>query len=142
MKRGAPLRRKTQLRSVAAKPKRKAPRRRPPMKRCDDLARAICKARVRCEGRPGHVCKGAMQWAHIIGRGDHSIRHDEDNALLLCQSEHMYFTHRPTEWIEFVGVERYMELHRRAFAGLRQKIDWKLREALLARRAKELGVAL
>lgn len=143
-----PLRRKTPLNRakafapVAAKPKRKAPRKRPPMKRCDDLARAICKARGRCEGRPGHVCAGALQWCHVIGRGDHWVRHDEDNALLMCQREHVYFTHRHTEWVEFVGVERYMELHRRAFAGLRQKIDWRAREAALTSRARELGVAL
>jgi hypothetical protein len=110
------------------------------MKRCDDLARAICKARGRCEGRRGHVCKGSMQWAHIIGRGDHWVRHDEDNALLLCQAEHLYFTHRHTEWVAFIGEDRYMALHRRAFDGLRRKIDWAAREHALLARAKELGV--
>lgn len=125
--------------------KRKAPIRRakpkPPMKRCDDMARLINaqRAKFRCEGRPGHVCKGSLQWAHIIGREAHWIRHDEDNALLLCAAEHFYFTQRHVEWVLYIGDERYIDLVHRASAGLHAKIDWKAREAGLRARIEELA---
>lgn len=139
-----PLKRKTRLK---AKPLKRKPAfatssskrtKATPMKRCDDLARAINRYKVDCEGRPGHVCKGHLQWAHIQPRTYTGIRHDEDNALLLCLGEHVYFTHRPLEFIEFVGEERWLDLKRRALAAQGQKIDWKAREAALRTRLGEL----
>lgn len=61
---------------------------------------------------------GLLQWAHIIPRGYHSVRWDEDNAFCLCSSCHMYYTYHPIEWEEFVvrkiGAIKYQELKFRA----------------------------
>lgn len=110
------------------------------MQRCDDLARKIVLARGRCEGREGHQCKGALQWAHVISRSYHWIRHLEENALCLCQSEHVYFTHRPLEWIDFVGEDLWLALKHEAREHQGERIDWAAREKLLTLRARGLGV--
>jgi len=38
-----------------------------------------------------------LQCSHFHGRGNHSIRWDEDNAAGLCGGCHMYFTANPSE---------------------------------------------
>jgi transcription elongation factor Elf1 len=39
-----------------------------------------------------------LQCAHILSRSYSATRTDERNALCLCRSCHMFFTHRPLEW--------------------------------------------
>ena len=58
-----------------------------------------------------------LQCAHIITRGYKQIAFDLDNAMCLCRSHHVYFTHRPIEWESFVI---YM-IGEKKFASLRQK---------------------
>lgn len=50
----------------------------------------------RC-GSPFHT-----QCAHIIGRSYRAIRFSPHNALALCQGCHVYMTHRPLEWQDWV----------------------------------------
>ena len=42
-----------------------------------------------------------LQTAHFFGRSRKSVRYDEDNACLLCFGDHMYFTARPLEFVEW-----------------------------------------
>jgi hypothetical protein len=71
-------------------------------------------------------CKGTIQCAHIIPRRYGVIRCDPDNAIALCASHHIYWTHRPlewTDWIETVFPGRWDVLRRRAMTG--SKVVWK-----------------
>lgn len=141
-----PLRRKSPLRSkpTARKKPGPKPRKRPPMQRCDALARAIVLARGVCEakGTRWHpVCRGPLQWAHIQSRRYHWVRHLEENAMCLCAGAHMYFTHRPLAWIDFVGEARWLALKHLIDEHSGEKIDWKAREKMLLLRARALGVA-
>jgi 5-methylcytosine-specific restriction endonuclease McrA len=62
-----------------------------------------------------------LQCAHVVSRRYLSVRYDFDNAMCLCSSCHMRFTHRPLEWEEFViermGAEPFAALKRRALDG-------------------------
>lgn len=59
-----------------------------------------------------------LQCAHIFSRRYLDTRWDEDNALCLCAACHMFFTHRPIEWEDFVseeiGWDAYLRLRARA----------------------------
>lgn len=59
-----------------------------------------------------------LQCAHIVSRRYLSTRWDDDNAIALCAGCHVYFTHRPLEWEEWVvkrfGAEWYEGLKKRA----------------------------
>lgn len=43
-----------------------------------------------------------LQCAHILSRSYLSVRFDTRNAIALCKSHHVYFTHRPLEWEEWI----------------------------------------
>lgn len=43
-----------------------------------------------------------LQCAHIISRSYKAIRTHRMNAVALCRSCHVRFTHRPLEWEDFV----------------------------------------
>ena len=47
-------------------------------------------------------CSGVLQCAHIIGRSNHRLRWDEENALSICQAHHFYYTNHPWEWQELI----------------------------------------
>jgi hypothetical protein len=48
------------------------------------------------------TCAGYIQCCHIISRSYHAIRWDFDNAVPMCAAHHMYFTHHPLEWRDFI----------------------------------------
>ena len=50
----------------------------------------------------GNGCKGNLQCAHILTRGYSTIRWLPANALSLCAGHHIFFTHRPIAWTDFV----------------------------------------
>ena len=64
-----------------------------------------------------------LQCAHIHTRSYSATRYDPDNAITLCRSCHLYFTHRPLEWRAFVddlkGRDYYDQLGHRALRGAR-----------------------
>jgi len=41
---------------------------------------------------------GPIQCAHLVTRGRHTVRWDEDNAMPLCSGAHVWFTHNPNQW--------------------------------------------
>jgi 5-methylcytosine-specific restriction endonuclease McrA len=70
--------------------------------------------------------KGQLQCAHIISRSYKSIRTNPDNAVTLCQSHHVYYTHRPLEWQEWVEDRfpgRWDELKQQALSY--ERVDWR-----------------
>ena len=73
------------------------------IKKLDTIwSRIVRKAGV-CEAisRPG-ACVGSLQAAHIIRRGNNSVRWDIDNGLCLCVKHHYWFDKgdkfEVTEW--------------------------------------------
>jgi 5-methylcytosine-specific restriction endonuclease McrA len=67
-----------------------------------------------------------LQCAHIISRSYKAIRVDPDNAIALCQSCHVRFTHRPLEWRDFIDEMwpgRWDRLRKRALTY--ERVDWK-----------------
>lgn len=47
-------------------------------------------------------CGGVLQTMHIITRANFRLRWDTANALCGCAGHHVYYTHHPIEWTEFV----------------------------------------
>lgn len=83
-----------------------------------------------------------LQCAHGFSRRYRSVRWDSRNAFCLCQGCHMFFTHRPLEWDEWLrnrwGNALYTEL--RALALSTEKVDLEaVREELVAETLR-LGV--
>jgi len=75
-------------------------------------------------------CKGHLQAAHVIGRGELSVRLDPDNCIGLCQAHHMFYTNRAGQWHEFIERKypgRWGELVEKvkAHRESKEKIDWK-----------------
>lgn len=85
-------------------------------------------------------CKGNLQAAHIHSRSYKSIRTNFENCVTLCAAHHMYYTHHPLEWEDWVrhnlGDERWE--HLKAIALQYEKVNWKLRYEAL----KEMAEAL
>lgn len=81
-----------------------------------------------------------LQCAHGFSRSYHAVRWDFRNAWALCRSHHVYFTHRPLEWDEWLhkvwGDAQYAEL--RALALTHRWPDMEALHAELKERVQEL----
>ena len=68
-----------------------------------------------------------IQCAHGISRRYRAVRWDQRNAWPLCRKCHVFFTHRPLEWDEWLlkewGTERYMEMRNLALSGERPDLE-------------------
>ena len=83
-----------------------------------------------CQAKDGRDCSGNLQCAHLISRSYKAIRTNPDNAVALCQGHHVFYTHRPLEWREWVEARfpgRWDELQKVALAYPR--VDWKSQAA-------------
>lgn len=72
-------------------------------------------------------CKGNLQCAHILSRRYATTRCHQLNAIALCASHHIYWTHRPLEWEDWIKDRypgRWEALRRAAIFG--GKVDWKV----------------
>jgi hypothetical protein len=49
-------------------------------------------------GQDNVKCGGFLQCAHIVGRVNHALRWDLQNALSLCAGHHAYYTNHPWDW--------------------------------------------
>ncbi len=81
-----------------------------------------------CQAEGEHA--GNLQAAHIISRSYKSIRTNESNAVALCARHHLYYTHHPLEWREWVEKKfpgRWDALTVKALAY--EKVDWKAEAA-------------
>lgn len=73
-----------------------------------------------------------LQCAHIHSRSYKAIRVNPDNAVALCRSCHVRFTHRPLEWRQWVEGRfpgGWEELS--AIALTYRRVDWKAETARL-----------
>ncbi len=95
------------------------------MKRADTAFGKVVRSVGYCQSdRTDH--KGNLQCAHIISRDYKRIRTDRRNALCLCAGCHMYYTHRPLEWRQWIDTTYpglWDELT--ALALTYEKVDWK-----------------
>jgi len=86
-------------------------------------------------GHGGHI-----QCAHLVTRGRHTVRWDEDNAMPLCGGAHKWFTHNPDAWKAYLhwkfGREAVDALELRSQA----KWDGEVPLVRLAARAVALGI--
>lgn len=98
---------------------------------------------VRAPGKCWH-CGGftAIQCAHLLSRSYRSVRWDEENAVPLCRSCHVRYTHRPVEWHLVLerrfGREQMDRLRHRAIQY--DKPNYPLIAARLRGRLQELGL--
>ena len=96
------------------------------MRQCDAVFSKLVRSHGYCQGQhyispfDGRAieCKGPLQCAHIMSRVYRATRWSWDNALCLCAAHHLWWTHHPLEWHEFVedkiGEQAYEALRRRA----------------------------
>lgn len=68
---------------------------------CDQLFSIAVRALGYCE-RCGVTDYPLLQCAHIISRRYLTTRWNRDNAMCLCRGCHLWGTHRPLEWEDFV----------------------------------------
>jgi 5-methylcytosine-specific restriction endonuclease McrA len=99
---------------------------------------------VRDRDRVCQNCGSAdnLQCAHLISRSYKSIRTDFHNAVALCRSCHLRFTHRPLEWREWVETRfpgQWDEL--KTLALEYRKVDWEYRYETLKKLSDSLGVS-
>lgn len=135
--RNAPLRRTTRLRSVRLKPRRRAwacrfcqfknytattrcercqigkeTKRTSLKKRCDDIARDLC--RILARGICAKCARPGSDWAHRFPRRHHSLRWSMENCDFLCRDCHRFFTDHPlafAAWLTSkIGGKRAEEL--------------------------------
>jgi hypothetical protein len=59
-------------------------------------------------------CEGYIQCCHIISRRYRAIRWAAENAVPMCSAHHVYFTHHPLEWEDYIGPVTWAELRHRA----------------------------
>jgi len=87
-------------------------------KKADNLFHALVRATGSCQsGRDTH--KGPLQCAHGFSRRYLASRWDVRNAWCFCAGCHLFYTHRPLEWDEWMRVKmgttywlvRYAALH-------------------------------
>ena len=102
MKRKKPLGRKPPQKKGVKRPK--ATSEKSLRARADKVAGSWFRAYGRCVacGEGSFACDQVIQWCHIVRRGCRLIRHDPRNALPMCRSHHVWFTHRPELWYTFV----------------------------------------
>ena len=67
-----------------------------------------------------------LQCAHIISRGYKQIRHNLFNAIALCRGCHLYFTHHPIEFKQFIEKKNVglWEMLEEMAINYHQKIDY------------------
>lgn len=93
--------------------------------------------------RPGrcHICGSTerLQCAHGFSRRYRAVRWDFRNAWCLCAKDHVFYTHHPLEWTEWLreqwGDVLYAEMLALALSGVRPE----LKELLAQLRAIEAG---
>ncbi|MEK6883622.1 MAG: hypothetical protein AABY22_28600 [Nanoarchaeota archaeon] len=75
--------------------------------KADKLFSEKVRSRSRCELRGlDHIeCSGQLQCMHIVGRANHRLRWEEDNALCGCSGHHFWYTNNPFFFFELIKKE-------------------------------------
>jgi hypothetical protein len=75
-------------------------------KRADDLFSKLIRDRASGCLATGFRfdCSGVLQCAHIVSRSYRATRWslDPDGAVALCAAHHVWFTHHPLEWVDWL----------------------------------------
>jgi hypothetical protein len=50
-------------------------------------------------------CSGYIQCCHVISRRYRATRWLNSNAVPMCAAHHMFFTHHPLEWRDFIEAK-------------------------------------
>jgi hypothetical protein len=94
---------------------------------------------------PGVCCNcgstEVIQAAHGFSRSYAATRHDLRNGFPLCRADHVYYTHRPLEWADWLiekwGPDLFAEL--RALALTHKRPDYEVVLAELKAHEKALA---
>ena len=119
--------------------RRKRPKKLIQKMKCDRLWSQIIRQQDFCEAGELGECKGRFEAAHIIRRGDNSVRHDLENGLCLCSKHHFWFDKgdkfEVTEWFNnrFPGRKERLNKKNVIAVGL-HKVDY---EKVLQKLQKE-----
>ena len=114
----------------------------------DKLWSSIVRTRGECEKPmtyrcPGPWCSGVIQAAHGLSRRYRNTRWLLINGFALCQAHHVYYTHRPIEWDEWLrwawGQATYDELRKLALSPTPPNVEMALER--LKAEAKSRGIA-
>jgi hypothetical protein len=60
-------------------------------------------------------CEGPLQWSHIQGRGNNSLRWDENNSMVMCSAHHVFWHMQPAQsllWFAAKYPERAEHIRR------------------------------
>lgn len=99
------------------------------VKKADVLFSQIVRSVGHCEsGRTNHA--GPLQCAHGFSRRYEATRWTRSNAWCLCAGCHVFFTHRPLEWEEWMKERlgpKFDEFRERALRGGKQDVEAVLR---------------
>ena len=102
-----------------------APKKKSQVKEADRLFSLWVRSVGVCEsGRLEHA--GALQCAHGISRRYRAVRWDRRNAYALCQGCHVFYTHRPLEWEDWLRARwgaNYEPMRALAMSGSRPDMD-------------------
>ncbi len=86
----------------------------------DQEVAKVVRAQARCfgSGMLQVTCGGGWQACHVIGRSRRALRWDitTPNIVCMCAGHHVWFTHHPEDWREYVirrGID-FDALHLRA----------------------------
>jgi hypothetical protein len=79
--------------------KPKTPTKTQQLRKADALFSKVIRSKGGCANCP---TVENLQCAHGFSRRYRSVRWDERNAFALCRGCHVYFTHRPLEWDEWL----------------------------------------
>lgn len=109
---------------IAKKPKRKSP-----TKEADRLFSLWVRQVGGCEANDGRFpCAGNLQCAHGFSRRYRAVRWDRRNAFALCQGHHLFYTHYPIEWDNWLqerwGPDLYIVMRRLALNAGGAKTDF------------------
>lgn len=109
---GIKRKKKSVVKRVVKKKRKRVLKKDRPHLACDTLFSKIVRSRGFCEN-----CGATdnLQCAHGISRRYRNIRWAEDNAFCLCASCHVFYTHRPLEW------EDWMRAHDVDYDGLKRR---------------------
>lgn len=76
-------------------------------KLADTLYSKIIRAQGYCAGEGVRFeCSQSLQCAHVVSRTYRAVRwrtDDPPGAVPLCGAHHVFYTHHPLEWIDFMG---------------------------------------
>ena len=99
------------------------------------------KAKGKCQKCGKDVGFKRLQTSHFWGRARKSTRWDEDNAVALCFTCHIYFTANPYEHVMWyqsdLGMERFVALRDRMMD--MTKVDKEELLEVYKQKIKELG---